>query len=201
MSSIKVEVIIKPIYDALIHQYWTIYEKYPNKSQIEFTILEELLLLKENLTVKEALYFSNLMLHIEDVYISKEQLIWRKLVFCHFVFLFKKRVFSFDSWLLGLILDTVTKENIEEIYFLEILSDKKIMKELFEQVIIIDYNSSLKKQYEIDFGRIKRMFGVMCKRIEEDVKALKNDNNLEILKDKIVKKLKEYHINKLFKRS
>lgn len=75
------------------------------------------------------------------------------------------------------------------------------MKELFEQVIIIDYNSSLKKQYEIDFGRIKRMFGVMCKRIEEDVKALKNDNNLEILKDKIVKKLKEYHINKLFKRS
>lgn len=197
----KVDTVIMPIHDTLYQQYQMVYGKPPGKLQIETIILDELLSFNKIFTVKDVLYFSNVMLRLYDEYIPREMFVWKKFVFCHFVFLFQKKMFSFDSWLLGLLLDSVTRENIKEIQFLELLSDKKFMIELYYQAMIIDYKTSFNNPYQMDLDRIKRFFRVICKQVESDVKKYQKDYDLEFIKKKVMENLKEYQTKTLLKRS
>lgn len=200
MKEVKVSIIIEPIKESLDRFYRMIYGKPLEAYSIEHKILKELDKLKEVLTLKDALLFRNLYGQFDYYFASKEQKLWRKFVFCHLVFLFRKAVLLCDVWLLTLICDAITKENIEDALYLRVLSDRIWMKKVYEYVLLVDFSSSLTHQYQLEYERIKRVFLFMCRRIEQSVKKY-SDEEFCVLKIELLKEIKSYQSNKLFKRS
>lgn len=198
----KTEFIINDIHELLQTRHHTLYGHNPKKSSLEFQILNELTEIKKTLSLKETLIFSNLMLQLDQILVSKEQKLWRAFVYCHLVYLFQKRVLVFNPYLLGMICDAITKENIKKDFrYLLLLSDEKWMSKLLEHTLFIDFTSSLTNKYQIDLDRIKRVFLFFCKQIRELLYSIPEETKIEEVKKEIFKKLKSYQPNQLFKRS
>lgn len=201
MKKKKTEMIIDSIRTRMIDKYEMIYGYFPKKTSIEALILEELLELKSVLTIQDALLFLNMFSYLDCGFASKEQKIWREFVFCHFVFLFRKKMISFDSKILCFICDTIHEGNIDNDVYLKLLSDQKWVIQILEHAIFVDFSSSLTRQYKIDQERIRKVFFFLCKKIERTLQTMPKERELNVIKKQLLKMIKTYQSNQLFKRS
>lgn len=202
MKTLDTKIIIDPICETLSSKYCMVYGHSPKKSSIEWKILEEIKSLKENMKAKEALEFSNILLRLYDPFLSTEKKLWREFVCCHLFFLYGKKIFSFDIWILGLVCDAIKEEHIfKNERFITLLSDAKWMKKIYEYSLWTDFSSSLTNYYQISDERVKRLFLFFCKRIEVSLKKIPIEMTLEETKIEIYKILKSYQSDKVFKRS
>lgn len=201
MKKKKTETIIDSIRTRMINKYEMIYGYLPKKTSIEALILEELSELKTVLTIQDALLFLNMFSYLDFGFASKEQKVWREFVFCHFVFLFRKKMISFDSKMLCFICDVIHEENINNDLYLKLLSDQKWVIQIFEHAIFVDFSSSLTKQYKIDQERIRKVFFFLCKKVEHALQTMPKEKELYVIKKQLLRMIKSYQSNQLFKRS
>lgn len=202
IKTLKTKIVIDPICETLSSKYCMIYGYSPKKASIEWKILEEIRSLKETMTSKEALEFSNLLLRLYHPFLSTEKKLWREFVCCHLFFLYGKKIFSFDIWILGLVCDAINKEQLlKNERFITLLSDAKWMKKIYDYSLWTDFSSSLTNYYQINDERVQRLFLFFCKRIEICLKKIPKEMTLEETKIEIYKILKSYQSDNVFKRS
>ncbi len=182
---------MNPIYDVLQMKYHTLYGRTPKETSLEYQILKEVTELKTKLSIKEALLFSDMLVQMDYIYASKEQKLWKNFVFCHLVYLFGKKMFAFNIHLLTMICDSITKENIKKDFrYLMLLSDEKWIKKLYEQVLFTDFSFSFGNHYQIEFDRIQKLFLNLCQKIEEILKEIPKETDVEMMKKEVFKKVK-----------
>lgn len=197
----KMDNIINPIYDSLWTKYSMAYGECPKKNSIEFSIFEELKQLS-SLSLTEALSFSYLIQQLDFIPAKRDQRLWRELAFCHLVFLFRKKVFSFDPILLIFVCDSIHMDHIDgDIRYLKLLVDYVWIQKIFHHAIYIDYSSTLTNRYKVDMERVKRVFLFFCRRIQEQLFSMPNEMDLSVLKRKILKNIRTYQSSQTFKRS
>lgn len=190
----KIDVIIDSIYENLQIKYHILYGKSTEEMSLEYQILKEVIELKTRLSIKETLLFSNSLLQLDYILASKEQKLWRNFVFCHLVFLFGKKMFSFDTHLLTIVCDSITRKNMNKDFrYLMLLTDKKWMKNLYEYILYVDFSSHLNNQYRINFDRIETSFLNLCEKIEKILTETPEEIDMEIMKKEVFKKVKKIH--------
>lgn len=191
---------MKSIHETLSIKYTVAYGS--KEKTIKEKFLKEVKALEETFDVKDALRFCYLFQQLEYDLGSQKQKLWRQLIFCHLTFLLGKRVLKFDIVLLRFVCDVVRKEHIgKDNQYLYILGDVKLMEQVLEHAICIDFSSSLTNSYRIDMDRIKRIFAFLCRKIEELLEKNSDETDLEVLKKQILKQIKNYQSQKLYKRS
>lgn len=190
-----------PIYEQMKSKYQMIHGISIKKNSMEALILSEIAELKNRLTLEEALLFINTFSYLNSDLASQEQKLKREFIYCHFVYLFPRKMVTYSPWLLRFICDAVTEKNMNHLTFLQLLSDEKWILKVFEHTLIIDYNSSLVNQYRIEQERIKRVFHFLCRRIEATLKNIHEEKEIHVLKKEILKVVKSYQSTELYKRS
>lgn len=190
----KIDIIINSIYENLQIKYHIVYGKFPEEISLEYQILKEVIELKTRLSIKEALLFSDNLLQLEYTLVSKEQKLWRNFVFCHLVFLFGKKMFTFNTHLLIMICDSITKKNINKDFrYLILLADEKWIKKIYEYALVIEFSCSFSERYQIEFDKIQRLFLRFCQNIEKILTEIPKEMDIEIMKKEVFKKVKKSH--------
>lgn len=201
MKKRKIESILNPIFDSMVHRYQLLYGTEPNINSIEYSILEEQKQLSNILTVEESLLLANMQIQFNQDLVSKEQKLWREFVLIHLVFLFCHKVLSFDSWLLSFVCDAITKENIKNERYLSLLIDHKWVMKIYEHALSIDFSSTLAHTYKVELDRIRRVFLFLCRKVEAELDNITSEIELKEVKQELLKMIKTYHSEQLFKRS
>lgn len=192
---------MNPIHESIKTKYAVAYGSFSKeKDNVEKMILDEFVQIKEQLNPKQALMFSHHLNQLENELIPQKQKIWRIFVYCHFVFLYGKKMLTYDTYLLKLVCDSVTKENIKDNRYLAILSDKKWMIQVLEHAIYVDFCSTLSKTYKIDYYRIHKVFVFLCHNMWISLKTYSKGTNITVIKKQLMKKIKTYRSDQLFKR-
>lgn len=199
----KNEAIINPIVESLKTKYSVVYGVELNKQQsFEFTVLEELESMKQILPVRDALLFSCQLQQLESDLVLQEQKVWRLFLYSHLVFLYGSKVLKFHSYLLRLVCDSITREDLKnDSRFLDFMCDSKWMMKIFEQALYVDFSSTLTSHYQVEIERVRKVFFFLCRRMEETLAMIPKETDLEIVKHKIMKQIKTYQSKQLFKRS
>lgn len=201
MKQLKIEVIITPIYEKMKSKYEMLYGVTIKKNSMEALILGEIEELKNKLTLEEALLFVNTFSYLNSDLASQDQKLKREYIYCHLVYLFPKKMVAYSTTLLCLVCDVITEKNIHHTLFLKLLSDESWILKVFEHALVIDYHSSLVKQYKVEPERVRRVFHFLCRRIEESLKDFDKEIEFAVLKKELFKIVKSYQSAELYKRS
>lgn len=201
MKCRKTEIILTPIYESLVHRYQLLYSENLSIDSIEYSILQEQKQLVFKLTVEESLLLSNMLVHLNQDLVSKEQKLWREFVLIHLIFLFGHKVLTYDSWLLSFACDAINKVNIKNVRYLSLFIDNKWVMKIYEHALSIDFSSTLTYSYQIELERIRRVFLFLCRKIEASLDITSQEVELKTLKQELLKMIKTYHSEQLFKRS
>jgi len=197
----KVNSIIKPIYESLKIKYSSTSFSREEKKWLEKEVMDEINELSNIFEIREALLFSYQIRQLENDLASRNQKLWRQFIFCHLAFLYGKKILTFDLDVVKLVCDAITIENVyKKVWYLDLLSDSRLMMQVFSHSMLIDFSSTLTNYYKVDNDRLRRIFLFLCKKIEQLSDELPKNMEFNEVKKQIWKQIKVYQSNQIFKR-